>query len=183
VTTLERLTALVARRLEAAGIPYMVIGGMANAVWGVARATVDVDVTVLLGPEHVARLLAALGEGFTPRSSDPEELARKTRVVPLVHSSGVQVDVILGLLPYEEEAVFRAVAVTVADTAVRFCTAEDLILHKIISTRERDLADVEALLLVRGDRLDRAYLDPRVHELAALLERPNLETWYLEKLR
>jgi predicted nucleotidyltransferase len=183
VTSLERLTALVARRLESGGIRYMVIGGVANAVWGVARATIDVDVTVLLDPERVDQLLEALGEEFTPRSSDPEGLSRRTRVVPVVHSSGVQVDIILALLPYEEEAVSRAVAVRVGGTPVRFCTAEDLILHKIISTRDRDLADVEALLLARGGRLDRSYLDPRVHELAVLLDRPELEQWYLERPR
>ncbi len=29
-------------------IPYMVIGGLANAIWGNPRATIDIDVTILL---------------------------------------------------------------------------------------------------------------------------------------
>ena len=33
----------IADVLSGIGIPYMVIGGMANAVWGEPRATLDID--------------------------------------------------------------------------------------------------------------------------------------------
>jgi len=172
----------LAARLDARKIPYMVIGGLANAVWGVPRATVDIDITVVLDLGKIEALLAELAPQYQARSSRPTELAKETHVLPLRHAGGTQVDLILAMLPFEEEAVGRAVIVGVGGVPVRFCTAEDLVLLKIVSERERDLADVEALLRRRRTEIDRSYLDPRVHELATLLMRPELERRYLDLL-
>lgn len=35
--------------LEREGIPFVVVGGLANAVWGEPRATRDVDLKVYIG--------------------------------------------------------------------------------------------------------------------------------------
>ena len=80
--------------------------------------------------------------------------------------------------PFELEALNRAVTRKVAGTDVKFCTAEDLILHKIISEREQDLLDVRQLIDIRKAELDREYLDTRVKELADLLERPEILDTY-----
>ena len=40
----------------------MVIGGIANAVWGEPRATVDVDVTVSVREEDLSEAVAAIGK-------------------------------------------------------------------------------------------------------------------------
>ena len=72
---------------------------------------------------------------------------------------------------------------SVAGKAIRFCTAEDLILYKIISDRERDLRDVEGIMRRRGPELDRAYLDPRVQELADILEQPDIMSRYQDWLQ
>lgn len=37
------------RFLEREGIPYVVVGGLANAVWGEFRVTRDVDLKVYIG--------------------------------------------------------------------------------------------------------------------------------------
>lgn len=179
---LAHVLADLASRLEAREVPYMVIGGMANAVWGVPRATVDIDVTVILEPKGVPHLVKALAPSYRPRTSHPEKFAADTRVLPLRHVDDIEVDLVLAMLPFEEEAVRHAVAVDIAGTAVRFCTAEDLVLLKIVSQRDRDRKDVEALLRRRRGRIDRSYLDPRIHELATLLERPELERRYVEAL-
>ena len=41
----ERALTDLARLLDRLEVPYMIIGGMANAVWGEPRATVDIDAT------------------------------------------------------------------------------------------------------------------------------------------
>ena len=179
VTELESVLADLAGRLHLAGVPYMVIGGLANAVWGSPRSTIGIHITVVLDPEAVKILLGALGTDYRPRTEHPRDFVVRTRVLPLRHTSGVQVDLVFALLPFEEEAVRRAVEVAIAGVPVRFCTPEDLVLHKIVSKRDRDRQDVEEILRRRRASLDRSYLDPRVHELALLLERPGLETWYL----
>ena len=47
------------QRLNNAGIPSIVIGGVAVAAWGEPRVTRDVDLKVLLGRDDASRLLAA----------------------------------------------------------------------------------------------------------------------------
>jgi len=180
VADLETVLIDLAQRLDTAGVAYMVIGGLANAVWGSPRNTIDIDLTIVLDPGLANALLESLGPAYGSRTADPESFATRTRVLPLRHSSGVQIDLIFALLLFEEEAVRRAVAVEIAGVPVRFCTPEDLVLHKIVSERNRDRQDVEEILRRRRETLDRDYLDPRVHELATLLERPDMESWYLE---
>ncbi len=171
VAELEAVLADLARRLEEAGIGYMVIGGLANAVWGSPRSTIDIDCTVLLDPARVGGLLETLGPEYLSRTDDPEAFVRRTRVLPLRHRDGVQIDLIFAMLPFEEEAVGRAVEVKVRGFPVRFCSPEDLVLHKIVSDRERDRQDVEDILRRRRSSLDRSYLDPRIEGLANLLAR------------
>jgi len=178
VADLELVLVDLAQRLDGAGVAYMVIGGLANAVWGSPRSTIDIDLTVVLDHGQVNSLLESLGPAYRSRTADPERFVTRTRVLPLRHSSGVQIDLIFALLPFEEEAARRAVAVEIAGVPVRFCTPEDLVLHKIVSERDRDRQDVKEILRRRGATLDRRYLDPRIHELATLLERPDMESWY-----
>jgi hypothetical protein len=174
VTPQERGLLELADTLENFGVPYMVIGGLAAAVWGEPRATLDIDVTVWVPDPGIPSLLTMLAARFDVLVAEPAAFAARTRVVPLRTRDGVRVDLILGLLSFEEEAIRRARPVPVAGRAIRFCTPEDLILHKIISSRERDLADARAVALRRGASLDLAYLEPRVAELAALLEQPEI---------
>ena len=46
MTELESALVEVASLLEEIGLPYMLIGGLAVALWGEPRATLDVDVSV-----------------------------------------------------------------------------------------------------------------------------------------
>ena len=45
MTPLERALIALARRLSEINVSYMLVGGMANAIWGEPRATLDIDVT------------------------------------------------------------------------------------------------------------------------------------------
>ena len=82
----------------------------------------------------------------------------------------------LALEDADEDVREAAVVLTIGGSPVRFCTPEDLILHKIVSERERDLADARGVTLRRIKSLDLAYLDSRIRELADALERP--EIWH-----
>jgi hypothetical protein len=171
----------IAERLESLGIPYMVIGGMANVVWGEPRATLAIDVTIWVDEGDIDSLPGRLADHFILLPDNPGDFIRQTRVLPLETAAGVRIDVIFGLLPFEQAAIARSVSRTVAGKPIRFCTAEDLVLHKIISEREQDLRDVQGILRRRSPEMDRDYLDPRVQELAEALERPdiwrNYERW------
>lgn len=173
MSSLERALAAVHDALVELSVPYMVIGGLANAIWGVARATLDVDLTVWVEEPGLDATVAELSRRFACAVAEPIGFVRSTRVLPL-SVEGTKVDVVFGQLPYEREAIARAVARDVLGRPVRFCTAEDLILHKIISDRPRDLEDVRGVLRVQKGKLDLSYLEPRLRELAMFLERPSI---------
>ena len=179
MNSLEETLVRLHRALEAAALPYMVIGGIANAQWGIPRATLDVDVTVWAEEAQLASAVEALCARFPPLTEEPLAFVRETRVLPL-DISGVRADVLFGLLPYERSAIERAVERKVAGVPIRFCTAEDLILHKVISDRPRDLEDVRGILAAQRGKLDLGYLEPRIRKLSELLTRPSIWEAYLQ---
>jgi hypothetical protein len=174
MNALEDTLVEVASRLDELDVSYAVVGGMANAIWGEPRSTVDVDVTVWVEEPALASFVHSLGTRFRFCAADPLAFAHETRVVPVESATGVRIDFILGLLPFEKEAIDRAVTVRVAECPVRFVTAEDLILMKVVSERQRDIEDARGVALRRMAELDLAYLEPRIEELARLLERPQI---------
>ena len=174
MNVLEATLGGLARRLDATATPYMVIGGFANLQWGRPRLTQDLDVTVRADDAHLARLIAALQPEFMPRIAEPVGFARQTGVVPIESATGVCVDLIVASLSLEFEAIARAVTLTIGGTPVRFATAEDLILHKIVSERSRDHEDVAGIVRRQAGALDLEYLRPRISELARALQRPDM---------
>jgi len=178
VSDLDAVLAEVASALNTAVVDYMVIGGIAGIAWGIRRGTFDIDFTVALDASEMPRLLDILGTSVAASPADPVDFAAETGVLPVQHRSGTRIDFALARIAYAHEALHRAVTIRVAGVPVKFCTPEDLILHKIISLRERDRSDVEALIALRRNSLDRTYLDAHVHELAWLLDDPSIEERY-----
>lgn len=168
--------------LKSQGIDYFVIGGLANAVWGRPRATQDADFKVLPGSLTIDALVALLAEKFQFRVSDPVSFVRQTYVAPIVASNGVGVDIGLAFLPYEEEAFAKAITIELDEISFPACTAEDLIIHKAISEREKDWSDIEGVLIRQGKNLDQAYIRFWLEQFAEALERPQLLARY-ERLR
>ena len=173
MSALDDALRAVTDELDAAGIPYMVIGGVANLVWGVPRATFDVDLAVWVEPAAEAKVVRRLCKAFIALPAKPLAFMAETRVLPLEHS-GTRVDLIFGQLPYESRAIERAVAVTLAGKKIKVCTPEDLVVHKILAERPKDEEDLHGLARRVGGKLDRAYLDPLVRSPAKRLDRPDL---------
>ena len=182
MTAQEDALSGIASYLDRARVPYMIIGGIANLIWGEPRATLDVDATVLVPAEEIDAFIEGVRREYRVLPADPKRFVRDTRVLPVAAQNGVRIDLIFGLLPFEEEAVGRAVAVEIAGGSIRVCTPEDLILMKMISERDRDLADAQAIVRRRLHELDLQYLEPRVREMAILLERDEIfSRWELWK--
>lgn len=173
---LDDALASLASTLEQRGIPYMVIGGFANLIWGEPRTTLDLDVTV--ATEDVLLIEAARAAGQI-MVNDPVAFLERARVLPVRLPDGTRVDLIAATLPYEMDAVSRARSTTVAGRSVRVCTPEDLIIHKIVSERPKDQQDVVGVFRRQGARLDLAFLDPIVEGLARDLGKPEIWERYL----
>ncbi len=161
-------------------VPHLVLGGIANAIWGRPRATQDADFKVIPGERTIGEFVTLVGSQFRFRVSDPLAFAQRTYVVPIYASNGIGVDLGLGFFPYEERAIEHAVVAEYQGVSFPVCTAEDLIIHKAISERQKDWDDIEGVLLKQGHALDQAYIMEWLEQFAQVLERPELITRYRE---
>lgn len=160
---------------DAARVAGAVIGGIAASVHGRPRATRDLDAVAIVPDDGVDAFLAAgSAHGFAARIDDPLGFARRSRVLLLRHvASQIDVDVSLGALPFEHETVARARPTDVAGVAIPLATAEDLIVMKAVANRERDRADIEAIVRAKP-KLDRRRIHRWVGEFARTLHMPEL---------
>lgn len=153
----------------------MLIGGIATTYWGEPRATLDVDISLLVPDAELSQFVERLPPDLVPRAPQPVlEFVERTRVLPLRHASGVNIDLVFAVLPFEEEALERAIEVPIEGSIVRIVSAEDLVLMKIFSERPKDQGDVGTVLARRWHELDHVYLEPRVIELSHLMEDPSI---------
>ena len=167
--------AAVQRLLAHFGDQGMIIGGVAASLLGNPRLTADVDALILLSVEELPALIAAAAqEGLAPRLEDAEEFARRHRVLLLRHrESGINVDLSLGMLPFEVEAVERSTVYQIDELALRLPTVEDLIVFKAVAHRPQDLLDIQALIEAKPN-LDRARIQHWVREFAQAVDMPEL---------
>jgi hypothetical protein len=137
--------------------PVMVIGGLAVAVRGRPRMTRDADITVGFDKSELPRVLeAAAAAGFSSRIDEPETFVAKTGVLPLARASdGWEVDLIFAGSPYEHEAITRATAEDLQGVTLPVISAEDLVIHKVVAGRPRDMDDASAIVARQGAKLDR----------------------------
>jgi len=168
LAALQRLLA----RFDDQGI---IIGGVAASLLGKPRLTAYVDAMLLLSIKDLPRLMeAAAQEGLVPRITNAQDFARRHRVLLLRHQeSGINVDISLGVLPLEVEAIERSTVHQLGPLAIRLPTPEDLIIFKAVAHRPKDLLDIQALIESHPD-LDRKRIECWVREFAQLLEMPEL---------
>lgn len=158
--TLRRL----ASRLDAEGIAYALVGGMALGEHGYVRMTEDVD--VLLAPEGLARFGERLvGRGYVATHPGAARAFRDTE-------SGVRIEILVsGEFPGDgrpKPVRFPDPSAGVEVEGLRVLPLARVVELKLASGmtaphRLRDLADVQELIKVRGlDDAFAAELDPTV---------------------
>jgi hypothetical protein len=167
-------TAVEVHRLcERRGWKFCFIGGIAVQRWGNPRFTVDVDLTLLTGYGSEERFVDAMLEDLEPRRADARQFAVLHRVLLARSKKGVDVDVALGALPFEERSVARASVWSLAGgTELRTCSAEDLIVHKVFAGRDRDWDDVRGVLARKHGKLDWTIIRDELPPLLELKEAP-----------
>ena len=155
----------------------IVIGGIAVSLLGKERATADIDAIVLLTLDDIPDLLAvAAREGLSPRIADVATFARRSRVVLLQHEpSGINVDLSLGALPFESQAVARSTFWVEGDLRIPLPTPEDLVILKAVAHRSKDRDDIEGIM-TRHPGLDWRRIEHWVSQFADVLEMPELWT-------
>ncbi len=152
--------------LSAAGIRFVVVGGVAIVLHGHLRATVDLDLVLDLEPANVLAALRALEQsGLKPLIpvdaalfADPtmrEAWMRERNMIvfSLRDPDDFRSTVDLFLrdpLPFDE-LFGAAVVVSLGETTCRIASRSHLIAMKHQAGRPQDLADIEALLELGGD--------------------------------
>ena len=137
----------------------MVVGGQAVLLHGQPRLTRDIGIALGIEATELKRVRSLADSlGLVPSVTDLEAFVRRTNVIPLTDSlTGLRIDMIFSFTPYESEAIRRAVTVTFDEGTVRFASVEDLIIHKLVAGRPRDIEDI-AGILARQPSLDEGYL-------------------------
>jgi len=125
--------------LETHGIQYLTMGGVAVPIWGIPRATYDVDVTLSADDEGFERFLRLVKEnGF--EVDEPFEKGFR--------------DVLAGMqkirMIRQESAFSRRVRARIDGREMWVLGPADLILHKLVAARPKNLADVQSVLAIQG---------------------------------
>jgi hypothetical protein len=130
---------------------------------------------LLLSIPDLPKLLSAAAEqGIEPRILEAEAFARKNRVLLLRHTaSGTDIDLSLGILPFEIEMVERSTMVDAGPIQLRLPTPEDLIILKAVAHRPKDMADIQGISASHPD-LDRDRIRFWVEQFGEALELPDL---------
>jgi predicted nucleotidyltransferase len=156
--------------------PYVLIGGIALQQWGEPRYTQDVDLSIVLDMARELELVHEITSHFAPRISNADVFALDNRVILVRSASGCPIDISLGLPGYEEEVISRSVSVDLSPEirGIKVCTAEDLVVMKIVAGRPRDIDDVEGIIIRQQDALDYGYIRLKLKTFDELLETSEL---------
>jgi hypothetical protein len=151
----------VCARLDAASVPYALVGAAAMGVNGVARSTLDLDVLTLDPVVLEAAFWKGLPGTVRARRGDAEDpLAGAVR---LESPDAYPVDVIVGRFAWQSRIVERAERLPVGRGRVPVVGAADLVLLKLFAGGAQDAWDVQQLLQVH--RGAAAEVEARLPEL------------------
>lgn len=172
----------IALELERREISYMVIGGQAVLYYGIPRLTQDIDITLDLNTDRLPDLLQVVEDlDWEVLVDDAQKFVGNTWVLPCqTASSGIRVDFIFSFSPYERQAIKRARKVQIDQAVVKYASLEDVIIHKLIAGRARDLEDVRLMLEKNADA-DYDYLKLWLSEFEVELGNPYVEE--LERMK
>lgn len=176
-----RVVLQVCEVLEALDVRYLVGGSLASSLYGIPRATQDVDVVAELEPRHVAVLVEKLqGRFFVDEQAVASAVENKATFNIIDREEFFKVDVFAAERgPAADNEMARRQRHELAETggrAIYLCSPEDIVVHKLYWYRlgdnvsDRQWRDAVNVLKVHGDNLDEKYL----REAASLRGVPDL---------
>jgi hypothetical protein len=184
VPHLASAAAAVLSQLDAAGIPACLIDGLVIPRWGQPRATTDADFSVLAPCGREAPVVDLLLGTFQARRPDARAFALAHRVLLLVSADGVGIDVALAAFPFEIDAIEQASPWQIAPgVVVRTCSAEHLVVYKLVAARPQDLVDMTGIVRRQRARLNVEFVRRWGREFAELKEDPDLLRPFEDALR
>lgn len=164
MTADEALVAVLAA-LEAADIPYMIVGSLASNFHGIPRSTRDADLVAELEPGRLERLAAALPSNLALNLQAAFETVTGTTryLIELAGSPFVCELFVRSDDEHDRERFARKERVLMMGRQAFVASAEDMIVTKLRwaseAHRAKDRDDIRNILAVRAADLDWAYLE------------------------
>jgi hypothetical protein len=151
--------------LEAAEIPYMIVGSFASTVHGEPRTTQDLDIVIDPVPSALDYFLEHIDMDsfYVDRDTARDALRRRTMFNVIDMRSAWKVDLVMRKdRPFSREELARRSEQEILGVLVPTASAEDTIIAKREwakqGSSERQIRDVVGILRVRGEDIDRAYI-------------------------
>jgi hypothetical protein len=152
------LAVLIARELESASIPYAIGGAIAYGYWGNPRGTRDLDVNLFVSADRAGPALDTLLRAGVRLDRNRVLESAQERGDARVFYEDVPIDLFFISIPLHESAAERTVLVTLLGQTIRVLSAEDLVVLKMLFFRGKDLVDIERIVAIQGEKLDRDYV-------------------------
>jgi hypothetical protein len=170
---------------EELSISYYIGGSIASSLYGIARATLDVDLVADIKAEHVTPLKSSLENNYYIDEEMISEAIRQRSSFNFIHlETMIKIDVfIFSEEPYQNEVLKRKKMDTIQEGGAGgefyFCSPEDIILTKLQwyetggRVSERQWLDIIGVLKIQGNLLDVDYLKrwAKKLQLVELLEK------------
>lgn len=165
------VVATISRIFDALGIRYLVGGSVASSVYGIPRATQDVDLVADIRLADVDALTSVMAGEFYVDADMIRDAIQRRASFNMVHLATMyKADIfILQGDSWSREEMKRARTeefdLPDGKVSIRFASPEDTLLHKLIwyklgnQISDRQWSDILGVLKVQGTALDQAYLD------------------------
>jgi hypothetical protein len=178
------VTIKVTTVFENLSIPYLIVGSLASALYGMVRTTQDADIVAEMRSEHLQSFVLALRDEFYLDEAMITEAIQRNSSFNIIHLETMfKVDVFVPRqYPFLRSQLARAQRQTFSfetKISAKFASPEDTILAKLEWYRmgdeisERQWRDILGVLKTRAGELDLSYLQKWADELklSDLLER------------
>ena len=166
---LRRITAA----LELHEVPYMLTGSLASSMYGVPRATNDIDIVIAPTREHLlslVQMLVRLGLTVTPEEA-AAAFRERSQFNVIDFARGLKVDFIV-----RKEREFSVTEFDRRETheiegiRLTLATPEDVLLAKLewakMGESERQIGDAAGIIRMQRQTLDYRYIEQWVETLA-----------------
>lgn len=145
--------------LNRSSIPHVIIGGLASAVLGRPRVTLDIDILVgggLAGLSKMASLIEKMGAERVESFLEMNPMLRGSMIQ--IQLGSLLVDIMRSRDFHDRVTLRRRQKVKAFGTRIFLPKPEDLILLKMKVGRDRDLSDCIGIFEAQKDRIDLKYL-------------------------